>query len=464
MQLLLVLAIVAAVSISEYAPHQPVTHVGIRLALAIACMAVAPLFAAVTSTFIAGSLRRDADRRSELLRWFGHLRNLHGVIWFVILGVVLQQIGWVQLVRFNWNLDGTFLIDDLLVLMPVVLPLVLSWIAFYEVDRCVHHVACGNAATPPASRGQYLGLHARHYLGLLLVPVLSVLATQDLVRLLAPAIPGELEAWLLMMPIVGLLAFFPLVLRVLWKTEPLPSGTLRRQLLDFGRRLGFVPGELLVWRTERMIVNAAVAGFVRPWRYVFFTDALLARFEDREIQAVLAHEIGHVRRHHLQYRLLMLVLPVAGWIALVATFPTCIALMSNWLAAMGISDNVQSTIAAPIGLASYAATFFAIHSRWLEYDADLYAVRACEDEMFNGAAPGGEQMALVIQKLAVVGGIGRRTRSWLHPTIADRIDFLLRVSMDPTIGDRFERRLLWFHRSAVATLALLAVYLVVGSS
>lgn len=463
MQLLIVLAFVTAISVSESAPHEPVPDGAVRIAVAFAMMAVAPLFAVAASTFIAGSLRRDTHRRSELLRWFGYLRNIHALIWFVIVGVVLYQVGWVQLVRFNWNLDGLFLLDDLIVMLPVVLPLLLSWIAFYEVDHGVASEHNGAATCPLVTRPQYVAMHARLYLALLFVPVMAVLATQDLLAVLGPRLPEDQQAWILLAPIGGLLVFFPLILRVIWQCEPLVDGELRARLLNFSRAAGFEPGNLFVWKTGRTIVNAAVAGTVRPWRYVFFTDTLLSRFDDEEVLAVLGHEIGHVRRHHLFCRMMLLALPVAVWFALARSFAESFSSFSNWITGIGVSAGAQSEVLLPITLAIVAAILIAIHSRWLEFDADLYAAHAC-DLAGVGDLTGCWQMAKVLDKLATEGGIGRKSRSWMHPTIADRIEFLLQVDENPLLGSRFESRLRWFHRSMALLLIVAVACLMVASA
>lgn len=463
MQLLLVLAIVTAVSISEYAPHQPVPDAGMRLVLAVLAMAIAPLFAAATSSLIAESLRRDFGRKSDLLRWFGRLRGIHSFIWFVVAGVVLHQLGWVRVVRFNWHLDGTFLLDDLLIFLPIIVPLVLSWAAFYEVERSLHRAASEDSSSMLVTRSQYLSLHARHYLGLLFVPVLCVLAVQDVIQYVGPALPGESEAFLLLLPIGGLLLFFPLVLRGIWNTEPLPAGELRDRLTTFSGRAGFKAGELFTWRTDRMMVNAAVVGLLRPWRYVFFTDALLARFSSDEIEAVLGHEIGHVRRHHLFERILVMALPVALWFAFARMFPAVTQQAVHWFAGYGLSAEAQAAIAGPVGLAIYAVTLFALHARLLEYDADLFAARTC-DPTSNLSQTGSERMAALLEKLALVSGMDRRARSWLHPTIADRVLFLEQVANDPKSGEKFERRMRVSHRVLFVLFAAMAVYLVVTSA
>jgi len=52
------------------------------------------------------------------------------VLWLTVVGEILFWLDWAQLVRFNWHLDRAFLLDDVLILTPVLLPMVLSWAAF----------------------------------------------------------------------------------------------------------------------------------------------------------------------------------------------------------------------------------------------------------------------------------------------------------------------------------------------
>jgi STE24 endopeptidase len=42
-------------------------------------------------------------------------------------------------------------------------------------------------------------------------------------------------------------------------------------------------------------------GVFGPLRYILLTDGLVERMDDREVEAVMAHELGHVRRHHMPW-------------------------------------------------------------------------------------------------------------------------------------------------------------------
>jgi STE24 endopeptidase len=63
--------------------------------------------------------------------------------------------------------------------------------------------------------------------------------------------------------------------------------------------------------------NAYFTGIGRNKRIVFF-DTLLARIEAPEIEAVLAHELGHFRLHHVRQRLAASVMLTCGGLALLA--------------------------------------------------------------------------------------------------------------------------------------------------
>ena len=56
---------------------------------------------------------------------------------------------------------------------------------------------------------------------------------------------------------------------------------------------------MLTWRTRHQIGNAAVMGFIPQVRYILLTDLLLETMSDEQIEAVFAHEMGHVLADHV---------------------------------------------------------------------------------------------------------------------------------------------------------------------
>lgn len=431
MQLPLIFVVVATLAVAENAPHRPVADGGARLGFAVLGMLLIAGFAAATSGMVALGLRQEADCRARWLARFDQLRAVHAGLWIAVTGAILYLLGWPQLVRFNWRLADAFLIDDLLILTPAVLPLLLSWAAFYEVER----VLC------PEARGRagYLSFHIRHELGLPLAPVLLLLAARDGAAWLAPELlAGKLSPLWFAPPLAALLVGFPLLLKRLWPTEPLPPGALRARLEAAAARLDLRVRDLLVWKTDGRVVNAVVTGLAPRVRYVIFTDALLAEFDDDELEAIFAHEAGHVRRRHLASRALALLLPVLLFLVCRRAFPNAVAAQSAWLARHGLSVALQGPLLLLLGVGSYGLGVFAAYSRLLEHEADLFA---CQGASGIGSAESSERFVAALEKLGRAAGLRRTAAGWLHPSIAGRAAFLAALAAAPDRQRRFTRRL-----------------------
>lgn len=143
--------------------------------------------------------------------------------------------------------------------------------------------------------------------------------------------PGTWWLW-------GFLAFFSfqilvmllyprLILPLFNKLEPLPEGELREQLLALGQRTGFTASTIHVMDGSKRSThsNAFFTGFGRFRRIVLF-DTLVSQLSPRELEAVLAHEIGHYKRGHIPKTLILSFLfslagfALIGWLARQAWF------------------------------------------------------------------------------------------------------------------------------------------------
>ena len=104
---------------------------------------------------------------------------------------------------------------------------------------------------------------------------------------------------------VVMLILYPMFILPLFnKLEPLEAGELKDRLLALGNRCGFKSQTILVMDGSKRSghSNAFFTGFGRFRRIVLY-DTLIQQMEVKELEAVLAHEIGHYKCGHIPQRL-----------------------------------------------------------------------------------------------------------------------------------------------------------------
>ena len=252
------------------------------------------------------------------------------------------------------------------------------------------------------------------------------------------------------MPLTALTIAFPYVLSRIWKTAPLPTSPLRDRLADLTHRMGVRCRNFRIWHTDRQVLNAAVAGLLPSIRTIFMTDALLLYLRDEELEAVIAHELGHVRRRHLLLRLLLLGLPL--WIMgnIQTLSPQVSELTAAWPS--GLASELSPAHSLITAFLTLGCVVMALgwYSRLLEHDADLCVYEAGQAETFIAT----------IDRLSYLCNDRRQCTTWLHPSTAARIDLLQRVLHDPQVACAFRRRVQRVNRA----LAILWVFTPLAAS
>ena len=91
-----------------------------------------------------------------------------------------------------------------------------------------------------------------------------------------------------------------LIMPLFYKFTPLPEGTLRDRLVKLADRTAFHAASIQVMDGSKRSrhSNAFFTGFGRLRKIVLF-DTLLTQLSEAELEAVLAHEIGHYKRKHI---------------------------------------------------------------------------------------------------------------------------------------------------------------------
>ncbi len=260
---------------------------------------------------------------------------------------------------------------------------------------------------------------------------------------------GEYTSFLLFLLLI--LILFPPIVRRLWNCTPFPEGPLLDHLQDFFKQQNF-SAKIFLWPLfEGRVITAAVMGIIPGLRYVMITPALLEHLTLDELDAVMAHEIGHIRKKHM----LLYLLIISGF-SILAGFilePFTFFILSrdcyySLLTFTGLTaENMLTTIMAIVVLSLmilYFRFLFGYFIRNFERQADLHVFDAI-----------GSSKSIIdaFEKIAILSGNIRDLPSWHHFGIGQRIDYLEKCEADPSEIQRHNRKV---------RLSLLAYIILVG--
>ena len=164
------------------------------------------------------------------------------------------------------------------------------------------------------------------------------------------------------------------------KFQPLDDATLKARVTALMKRCGFAAKGLFVMdgSTRSAHANAYFTGFGASKRVVFY-DTLLRQLNAGEVEAVLAHELGHFKyRHVLKRMAAMFALSLAGfallgWLSGHAWFYTGLGVQPNMTAPNDALAILLFMLAVPV-FGFFVAPLPAVISRRHEFEADAYAV------------------------------------------------------------------------------------------
>jgi STE24 endopeptidase len=194
-----------------------------------------------------------------------------------------------------------------------------------------------------------------------------------------------LYVWLMWL-VTNLLVLFlypTLIAPMFNKFTPLQDASLKQRIEALLQRCGFASSGLFVMDGSKRSAhgNAYFTGFGRAKRIVFF-DTLLEKLAPEEIEAVLAHELGHFRHRHVIKRILLSAVLSLGFLWLLGQL-----IDQPWFyigLEVGAGGTVP-TMATAMGLLLFSmvlpvflfplAPLTSALSRRHEYEADAYAAR-----------------------------------------------------------------------------------------
>ncbi|MDG2221319.1 MAG: M48 family metalloprotease [Rubripirellula sp.] len=341
---------------------------------------------------------RLMERQLDIFRWLG-------------LGVVVLCLAGFGLAR---NMDsipivsGSTFFQAVILLTPGLAITVGTWSAEHW-----YGVKVGYTDSKFRNFCQSLWQIFRGNVAWLIVPVLILLGLSDLIGLM----PVD-EATSGMITVIMILLFVPLglpwLIRHLFKTERLDVET-EHWVCELMSAVGLRRTRAVRWDTAGQSFNALVAGFVPPLRTLLVSDRLLDELPREQVAMVVLHEAAHLRRKHVPLRMLS-VLPAWGAGALL----TQVAGDQAWAMAAGSGVGIIMTLVI-LRLVAYRT----------EYDADVQACRMAE--RISARVPGvpasydqaADALSAALMRVTFDQPESRRA-TWLHPGVADRVDFMRR--------------------------------------
>lgn len=424
---------------------------------------------------------RSFNRLTRALRtvipvWFAGLTFFGG--WPAVVQRVLADTGVDDL--------GIELPGFVVGVLPALAAWVLMWVALYPAEKALREqtlLAQLDAELPIHSHPtlpQYLVASFRLQILFMLAPILCIMALRDGLELVTRAYGVTLSDG--MQLVLGVGALLPVMILAPWllvrvlPTVPLPDSPLRAHLETLCRQQGLRVKDILLWRTHSNIGNAAVMGVLPGMRYLLVTDLVLETMPDDQIVAVFAHEIGHVKHHHLWW------MGLSGvCFMMVVSGPA----ETLWKVVSPHLSSLSETTAGLISLAITAPLFYVALgyvSRRFERQADVFAARGvmellpkavavgeggadeveggmARDLRGNAVAGGGARLvSAALYRIAMINNIPVAAFEWLHGSIASRIDYLMALADRPERTAAFDRQMRWVYLTIVMLLVVFGAW------
>jgi len=297
----------------------------------------------------------------------------------------------------------------------------------------------------------------------ILLPWLALSALMDIISVL----PFDTPRQFLLTPLgqaiyfVGFLLltaiFAPAMIRILWRCQPLADNPDHRRITALSDRAGVEFAAILQWPLfgGRML-TAGVMGLVSRFRYLFVTDALLQLLTPEEVDSVIAHEIGHVKKKHLLFYLfflggyMLLSFSILDLIIYVMVYSRPVTVVMETIGQdRAGATTLLFTLATIVIFLVYFRYIFGFFMRNFERQADTYVYA-----LFNSAVP----LISTLKKIAYMSGQSADKPNWHHFSISERIGYLEKCETDRRWVDRQDRKIKkWV---AIFTMAMVMVGIV----
>ncbi|HRQ75417.1 MAG TPA: M48 family metallopeptidase [Phycisphaerales bacterium] len=405
-------------------------------------------------------------------------RLAHHARWLILINHAFAVLlfGWLDAVRSV--IGNVILLDELITILPPVLGVIATWWAYFPIERrlrealTIRRLDLGQPLHPLPSRGMYVFMQARIGLLMLLVPILLIVALSEAIRTAAAAwLPANYGAPLAegasVIAAAGVFLFAPLMARLLLGVKSMPPGPVRDDLLGICGTHRVKVRDLLLWNTGGSMINAAVMGLIGRLRYVLITDALLESMTERQVKAVMAHEVAHVRKHHLPWMIVVMIALITSTAMLMeAPF----MLLHAWNVRFPAGFLQWLGVPMTIAQVAVALAAFGWVSRRFERQADTFAAQHLsvhppmddtnETEPHDGSHIREEAVRAMqgaLETIAVMNAVDPRRSSWRHGSIVWRQAYLQSIVGQPTDSLPIDRTVKRLKRATAIVLVAVAI-------
>lgn len=343
---------------------------------------------------------RMLEKQLELFRWGGLLVSATCLLGFKLAAAIQA-----------WPvLESSMTLQAMVLLAPGVTITAAIWIAEHR-----YGVALGYANWDGLQSIRELMASLMTSGGWIMLPVFAILVATDVVRFTGWFDTQVGAGIMALVSVLSVPLLVPLVVRRVWKTQPIDQ-TNGQWIQAIVASTGISQMPVRIWDTEMKAYNAVVAGFVPGLRSMVLTDRLLVQMPRAELTLVILHEIAHVKRLHVWWRLLAM-LPC--WI-----LAALVSLLLTDMPVAGVVSNLVAVAMTLLALRTVAHT--------TEHDADRWACIAAMKLHSSLAPPESihEAVDRYTSALTRVTGDERSLSrsSWLHPSVNQRCERLRRFA------------------------------------
>lgn len=428
MNLLIVFVIILVLLVSEMGTCHPVEDVWLRLTAIMITTFMVPMLAAFQTVVVTRKIKSDEYDLDRIPTTLKRLTACHSAVWLIASLAIVYSFQWQKIVRGNWGLADWLLLDEVLIIAPVVLSLIASWAIFFDIQTVF---APSKKLKSISKRIKFVSLRVRVYLAIFLIPMLLTIAAKDFLdHQVASSNTIFVLGVFVGLPV--LLAAFPFLVMFVWQTAPIEDANLRQVINDIVDKHRLKVATTRVWSTSKQIINAVVAGVFPGCRVILVSDAMVKQFAHAQLAAIVRHEAGHIRRWHLPLRMFFIVLPLGIFLAAEFLGQHVTQSLENIAIAISLTPGIVMPFLT-IGYCIYLGVVLTWLSRQMEFDADQYAITKLSDEPNILCIQSANEMEDALHRFAELMPSQVDRKSFWHPTIRQRLIRIAKIKRTPSL-------------------------------